>query len=438
MSRPPTTLILQEPEERVRPAGHCYEVGLILLFLRLVLQAATSLRAAAAVLKLLAPSLGLEDRSPCANSGRLWMLRVGLFELRRTLTTASDWLWMMDHTIQLGPYKCLVIVGIRLSVWLSDRRPLQHADLTLLNLTPMEKATGEAVCEQLEATVARTGVPQAVLSDEGTELKQGMKLFRRKYRQVLYRHDFKHKNALLLKKRLEKAAEWQAFTKAVNGTRLSITQTNLAFLNPPSLKTKARFMNLDTLVEWGLKALAYLESPPDVTGFTVDLQEVEQKLGWLRQSRTALQTWSEWLMLIRAAEAHVQTAGYHRHLRSELRTQLRPLATTASGRELLRDMQRFLQRQTSRLKPGTRLIGTTEVLESVIGKYKRVQSSHSQGGMTGLLLSIGAFVGTNGPSFIQEALEATPTLDVTQWCRDQFGRTIQSQRRLTLGAIETN
>ncbi len=438
MSPRPSTLILQEPEERMRPAGHCYEVGLILLFLRLVLQAAVSLRAAAAVLKLLVPCLSLEDRSPCANSGRLWMLRVGLFELRRALTKASDWLWMMDHTIQLGPYKCLVIVGIRLSVWQSDRRPLQHGDLTLLNLTPMEKATGEAVCEQLEATVARTGVPQAVLSDEGTELKQGMKLFRRKYRTVLYRHDFKHKNALLLKKRLEKAADWQAFTKAVNGTRLSITQTDLAFLNPPSLKTKARFMNLDTLVEWGLKALAYLESPPAVTGFTVDQSEVEQKLGWLRQSRTALQTWSEWLTLIRTAEAHVQTAGYHRHLRSELRTQLGPLTTTASSRELLRDMQRFLRRQTSRLKPGTRLIGTTEVLESVIGKYKRLQSSHSSGGMTGLLLSIGAFVGKKCPSFILEALQAIQALDATQWCRDHFGLTIQSQRRLTLGAIETN
>lgn len=129
VSPPPATLVWQGPEELSRPSGHCYQVGLVLLFLRLVLQAAASLRAAAAVLKLLAPCLGLEDRSPCANSGRLWLLRVGLFELRRTLTQASDWLWMMDHTIQLGPYKCLVIVGIRLSAWQSDRRSLQHADL---------------------------------------------------------------------------------------------------------------------------------------------------------------------------------------------------------------------------------------------------------------------------------------------------------------------
>jgi hypothetical protein len=436
VSRSSATLIWQEPEELSRPARHGYQVGSILLFLRLVLQAAASLRGASAVLKLLASRLGLEDRSPCANSGRLWLLRVGLFELRRSLLQAADWLWMMDHTIQLGPYKCLVIVGIRLSVWQSDRRALQHSDLTLLNLTPMEKATGEAVCEQLEATVLRTGIPQVVLSDEGTDLKQGMKLFRRKYRQVLHRHDFKHKNALLLKKRLEKNPEWQAFVNAANRTRLTTTQTDLAFLNPPSLKTKARYMNLDTLVHWAQKALAYLETSPVVPGLPVDQQEVHEKLSWLHHSRAALQTWSEWLTLIRTAEAHVQTAGYHRHLRSELRTLLSPLATTASSRQLLRDMQSFLGRQAGRLPRGTRVIGTTEVLESIIGKYKRLQSSHSAGGMTGLLLSIGAIVGQKSSSHIQHALEATPALDITRWCHDHFGHTLQSQRRLTLGAIK--
>jgi hypothetical protein len=438
VSRPAQTLILQEPEELVRPAGHGYQVGLILLFLRLVLQAAASLRAAAAILQLLAPGLGLEDRSPCANSGRLWLLRVGLFELQRTLAKASDWLWMMDHTIQLGPYKCLVIVGIRLSVWQADRRPLQHSDLTLLNLTPMKTATGQAVFEQLQATVARTGIPQAVLSDEGTDLKQAMRLFRRKYRQTRHRHDFKHKNALLLKKRLQQNPDWLTFVSAANRTKLATSQTDLAFLNPPGLKTKARYMNLDILVQWGLKALAYLEAPRPVAGVTVDQQQVSEKLGWLRQFRTALQTWSEWLTLIRTAEAHVQTAGYHRHLRAELRTRLRPLATTESSRELLKDLQHFLGRQTASLKSGVRLIGTTEVLESLIGKYKRLQSSHNQGGMTGLLLSLGAVVGTQSPSSIREALEAIPAVAVAQWCRDHFGLTLQSQRRLTLGAIKMN
>jgi hypothetical protein len=54
---PLTAVSVRQPEMLARPAGHCYQVGQILLFLKLVLLAATSLRAAAAVLKLLAPPL---------------------------------------------------------------------------------------------------------------------------------------------------------------------------------------------------------------------------------------------------------------------------------------------------------------------------------------------------------------------------------------------
>jgi hypothetical protein len=364
------------------------------------------------------------------------MLRVGLFELIRPQETADDWVWMMDHTMQLGPYKCLVIVGLRLCTWLSDRRPLTHEDVTLLNLMPMEHATGEAVFEQLQTTVARTGVPRAVLSDEGTDLKRAMELFRKIHPKTLRRLDFKHKNALLLKQRLQHDRHWQEFVSAANRMKLGTTQTALAFLNPPSLKTKARYMNLDTLVQWGQKALAYLDDPPNPEEFTVDQQQVREKLHWLRAYRRSLRTWSEWLTIIRTAEEHVHTTGYHRRLRCELRKKLQPLATTSSSRKLLKDIQGFLRPQVAGLRQDERQIASTEVLESIIGKYKRLQASHSQGGMTSLLLSIGAFVGKKYPELLQQALKSVRTTDIDEWRRKHLGLTIQSQRRLTLGATK--
>ncbi len=149
-----------------------YPLSVIHNFLKLVLDAAGSLRCVAATCRVLAEPLGMEDRAPCANTGRNWMLRIGLYALHCPLEQADDWIWMMDHTLQLGPYKCLVILGIRRAAWEQDRRPLRHEDVTLLDLTPMAPATGEAVAARLEATVARTGVPRAVLSDGGTDLKR--------------------------------------------------------------------------------------------------------------------------------------------------------------------------------------------------------------------------------------------------------------------------
>lgn len=424
-----------ETHMQLRPARHCYAVGVIDLFLQIVLSAASSIRGAAAVLDLLAGQLPGLERAPCPNSGRLWLLRIGLYRLTCRKQKADDWVWMIDHTLQLGPYKCLIVIGIRLSAW-DRKRPLEHEDMTLLNLTPMEKSSGQQVREQLEAAARKTGLPRAVVSDEGTDLKRGMELFQEDHPQVRHQHDIKHKNALLLKKELERDSRWGEFVKHANQTKLATTQTSLAFLNPPGLKTKARYMNLDTLVSWGVRALAYLEAPSHALDLAVDRQKLKEKLGWLRSYRSALQRWSELLSIARTAERLVQ-GGIHRSICDELRVQLQPLVTTPAGRRMSHAILAFVGEQSAGMAVEERLIGSTEVLESLIGKYKRVQSCHSKGGMTAMLLSIGAMLGKLMPRTIKQALEAVSSVEVDAWCRDHLGITLQSQRRLTLGATKT-
>ena len=97
--------------------GHQYSAGIVRLFLETVFSCAAGLRATASILNLYGCWLPGVSDTPCANSGRNWLLRLGLYELARPKEQADDWAWIMDHTLQLGPYKSLVIVGVRLSVW---------------------------------------------------------------------------------------------------------------------------------------------------------------------------------------------------------------------------------------------------------------------------------------------------------------------------------
>jgi hypothetical protein len=368
-------------------AGHQFGAGLMSLFADLVLNAATSQRAAAAVLRLVAPYISGLSRVPCANSGRMWLMRIGLHELLRKKEAAKDWVWIMDHTVQLGPQKCLVIVGVRLSSWRRKHGPLEHEDLALLRLTPMKKSTAVAVAEELEATCRQIGVvPVAVLSDEGAELKKsGMELFRErcpKARRVPHVFDIKHKVAIFLKKELHNDATWQSFVTQTNRTKLQTTLTELAFLVPPGLKNKARYMNLDTLVDWGCRVLAYLDNPRAVSEEKVDLRKLEQKLGWLREYREALATWAELLAVAKQAEGYVRRSGYHCRAANELTSQLRPLARTPAAVRMQAGLLKFLDEQTKGLKRGQHLLGSSEILESLLGKYKRIQGTHSKGGMT--------------------------------------------------------
>jgi hypothetical protein len=193
---------------------HQFSDGEICLFVQLVLSCAVSQRSAAAVLSLVAPWLPGLKQLPCANAGRLWMLRLGLYELTRDKARAEDWIWIIDQTVQLGAHKALVIVGVRASVWNADRRPLRHEDLTLLNLTPLKQSTGEAVEEQLRNTAQTTGAPCAIVSDGGSELQKGMKAFRADHRQTVLVRDIKHQLAILLKRQLQADERFAPFVKA--------------------------------------------------------------------------------------------------------------------------------------------------------------------------------------------------------------------------------
>ena len=359
-------------------------------------------------------------------------MRLGLYELGRPKDAADDWVWIMDHTVQLGPWKCLVIVGVRLSAWREMGRPLEHENLTLLNLTPMEQSTGEAVAAELRKTKKESGiVPVAFLSDEGAELKNAVALFRREspaLQRIPHLYDIKHKVATFLKKELHEDKTWQSFVTRTNRTKLRVTLTELAFLVPPGLRNKARYMNLDTLVEWGRRVLAYLDAPRDFPGRPLNQQKLQQKLGWLHEYRAPLAVWAELLEVAARAETYVRREGYHVHAAEELEQEVAASARTPAGLRLKRNLVAFVAEQATMLAAGQHVLGSSEVLESLLGKYKRIQGTHSKGGMTGSLLSIGAAVLKKTTATVQTAMATVPVAAVREWVREKLGLTIPAQQ----------
>jgi hypothetical protein len=422
----------QEPFAATVPR-HQYSVGVVRLLLESILSCAASQRTAAAVLRLFANWLPGVFETPCANTGRWWLLRLGLYELTRPKEQAEDWGWIMDQTLQLGTYKCLVVVGVRLSAWRQNRRPLQHTDLTLLNLTPMEQATGDRVYEALSQTIPMTGVPRLVLCDGGGELDRAMELLKSDHPGVARVYDVKHKMALLLKKELEHDVRWASFIAAVTQTKKAITQSALGFLVPPALKSKARYMNLDTLIKWGSGVLGYLKKPRVNPQAPIDRTKLSDKLGWLTSYRRPLQEWSELLAIARTTEDYIRRHGYHHGARRALSARLASLATSASAKRMRTAVLDFVADQSCLARtPAEHLLGHSEVLESLIGKYKYLQSTHSKGGMTAMLLSIGSIVSRKTHAIVQTALHGTTCRAVAKWCCNNLGVTMQAQRAFAL------
>ncbi|MHB8897804.1 MAG: hypothetical protein ACYC6Y_03550 [Thermoguttaceae bacterium] len=89
----------------------------------------------------------------------------------------------------------------------------------------------------------------------------------------------------------------------------------------------------------------------------------------------------------------------------------------------------FVKEQGQLAREGSRLLASSEVLESIIGKFKYSAGERVPHGMTAMTLSIGALVGNQTVSTVQAAMEEVKNRDVWKWCQSHLGSTVQSVRR---------
>ena len=80
-------------------------------------------------------------------------------------------------------------------------------------------------------------------------------------------------------------------------------------------------------------------------------------------------------------------------------------------------------------KPGERLLGSSEVLESVFGKFKYMQAEQKKGSLTGMVLAIPAIVSKTTQDVVQRALETVPVDQVRTWVKEMFGKSLQARRK---------
>jgi hypothetical protein len=425
------------------PFHHTYSVGQISLFISLVLSAASSFRCASHALKLfmtyLLPCLSLPVSCPSWSCGRLWLLRLGYYKLNRPKERGDDWVWIVDHSVQLGPEKCLVILGIRLSRLPHPGRSLRHEDMEPIEVIPVKKSTGDIVYQQLEEAIARTGVPRQIVSDEGSDLKKGIRKFCQEHVQTIFTYDIKHKTASVLKHELEDDAEWKRFVRLALETKQQVQQTSLSFLAPRNQRSKARYMNVDILINWGQDILHFLATYPrrpdeererdSDSGKEDEWSQIMKKVGWIQDFRGQLKEWGDVLKIVETTAHFVRTEGLYRGAYRALAKRLSGTGDTLRTKKVRSILLSFVAEESFKAKPGERLVGSSEVLESVFGKLKYVEGDQVKSGFTGLVLSIPAMVSKTTAEVIHQAMETVPTKKVLEWCHKHIGKSLQAKRR---------
>jgi hypothetical protein len=363
--------------------------------------------------------------TPVFSTVRDWLLKLGLFHLQQT-HEAGEWGWIVDCSIQMGAMKCLLILGVRLEV-LKKRGnfTLSHNDVKPIILRTVESCPGEFVKEALNEAKKKTQGAVVIVSDEGSELKRGVRLFQEEQmegQRPIHLHDITHKVDLVLKRELEKDDKWKEFTRQMTNTTQQLKLSASSHLIPPKQRQKKRMRSEIDIIEWGMKILNYLES-----GKANEFEK--NKLSWIFNYRVQLNIYREMAILFDMATKEVREQGYRRGTVKILRERGASIACSERSRSFFSKILKTIEGEENKVPQGICLPGCSEVIESVFGKYKQLEKNHASGGLTSLVLSLPALVGDMTIEIVKNAMERISIKQVKEWVKENLGCTFWSERR---------
>lgn len=359
---------------------------------------------------------------------RLWVIRYGCYSLQIPLDQADDWLSVGDITVSVGKTKCLVVLGVRMKhLESSENLILTHADVEVLGLYPTEKSTGEFVKEAFEDSVKRIGGNfLAFILDQGSDIKKGAKLFQQTHPDVKILHDIAHKLSNVVEFELKNDEKWSEYIQQLNMTRKRVYQTELAALMPKKQREKARFMDIGHDVHWperikNSKANGYLDC--------ISEERFKDYLGWMEGFTLSLDEWGFIENVGEFIKSTIRTNGLSIDVYNYIQMFLDEVAI--EGERLQKFCSRVLHavwEEVVKLDVGQMLICSTEIIESIFGKYKAINEGLH--GITSNILGICTFVGRKKTiSEIVEAMEKCSVKSAAAFIRQKFGATIDYLRK---------
>ncbi len=363
---------------------------------------------------------------------RQWVLKRGYCQIvHQTFEKAKDWVGIFDLTVGVGALKCLLVLGVRFS-YLKDRGDgfsLSHHDVQVIGLYYNTTSSGEFVHASLKEAEEKIGSPFAsLLLDQGSDVTKGANNYKRDSKNTIVVHDISHKIANILEKKLKNDTHWKLFCEHLTATKQSVQQTlDLAALMPPKLRSQARYMSVDVLMNWIIR---FQENKKAGTMNSISQERFNEYFGWLPSLEPYIECWKQMVAIGETIKDFIHTNGYSHTIYKKLEDVIAVQYPDASSTviDFIDAALNAVWDEVEKLKPRQVVLGDSRVIESVFGKFKQSTSSQLQGITIGAL-GIPTFMASNEAADVKNAMETTTMGQVLEWGKKYIGDSLASLRR---------
>ena len=364
---------------------------------------------------------GLVDDVPSYNTIDNWVRKCGLDEIRKTPEALKDidYAVVIDECMMIGSEKLLPVLAVPAE---HQGRPLQPGDVKVVGFNVKSGWTAETVSVTLNQNIEVVGrKPSYIISDNARTMRKAVGLSN-----YTWHRDISHTLAMFMERAYKDDTEFVDFNKKLATCKKQYCMMEIAYLQSPSQRTKARFMNLSECIRWADKMLQMFNR----------LSRHEQEVfSFLRTYASFVEEMKEMVSCIHFIEAQMKHNGLSKKTIAVCRRHV--CATVMCGNDRMRQVGRqildYLTEEESLLEDNETLNNSSDIIESTFGIFKYKQSPNKLNGVTTRVLHLPVILAYAGESVsknynVKERLCRTKIRDINIWRDKNLMENLVSKR----------
>lgn len=355
---------------------HSYDLGLVTLCVQLRILCNCSYESIRKILVLLSFYLFSKRLSlaelPCRQSIENWVQKSGYYALcgSGSASTAPVCV-IIDESIRVGTERLLLALSC--PAFKVAEGSLKFADVDIIYAEGSDSWQGTDIAQVLASCISSKGLDVSyILSDEGNNLKKASSCLEK-----VHIPDISHAMGTCLRRVFEKDTQYKALTSCISKIQAKLAMGEDAYLRPPSIGSKARFMNQDKLLDWAKTILQKFES------FRPEAQE---KLRPLFTHQDIISVLQDCLEIAQTVKKRLKNKGINTEQLDQIKAYLRE-ERQEKQKAFVTQVSSYIQKYEQAIKvlhTEKPLQACSDIIESVFSIYKNKVSPNYFVGTTAL------------------------------------------------------
>lgn len=329
---------------------------------------------------------------------------------------------IVDESMMIGNEKLLLTLGVPAE---HKGRPLNSNDVSILDIAVANSWNGEAIGAQLKIASQKVGYdPSYVISDNASTIKKGVRCA-----EFNHQLDISHSLGMFLKRVYGKAPDFNNYIKLMTASKFRFGMTNSAYLLPPNQRTVARFLNISGWVRWSSRMLNIYPT------LKADHQKV---FSYIPTNRLLINELIEVTECVRMIEYLCKNEGLSTKTVDKCKEVIKKRMLYGNTRmvQLGETMIEYLTNEVKLVAINASHNNSSDIIESLFGKYKSRISPNKLYGVTSLILLMPIYTKLNEDTAdefdVKAALESTRMEDVATWEKKNLTQNLMQLREKCL------